>query len=322
MVLFLHGADSYRSKRKLDEIRAKFLRDIDPSGLNLVQIDGTEAGIDAIRAAMSSAPFLAKRRMVVLKDAIVTAGKKDGEALAELLDAVPDDTILVIHERVGAEALADAPAYAKLKAGKFYPEFLPLGPKDLQSWILAEAKLRGVAFSKEALAAYLPLAGTDGWKISGELDAMAATARAVGGDIEVETVRSLAHLHVEQSIFDFLDAIGSRRPEAAVRMFEALLEQGETEVSILSRIQGHIRGLLVAADMAANGQITKDRLARELGVHPYVAAKLVSQSRYYRLEELKRLFVRLVDFDERLKKGGWPQPRMAVDAFVADIVAA
>lgn len=321
MILFLYGEDSYRSKRKLDEIRAKFSRDIDPSGLNLAHLDGSEAEIGAIRAAVSPAPFLAKKRMVVLKDAIAAAGKKDGEALAELLDAVPEDTILVIHERAGAEALADAPAFAKLKGGKFYPEFLPLGPKDLQSWILAEAKARGVAFSKEGLAAYLPVAGTDGWKISGELDAMAASARAAGGNIEAATVRGLAHLQAEQSVFDFLDAVGSRRPETAARLFETLLEQGETEVALLSRVQGHLRGLLVAADMAANGQITKERLARELGVHPYVAVKLVSQSRYYRLEELKRLFVRLVDSDERLKKGGWPKPRMAVDAFLADIAA-
>lgn len=320
MILFLYGEDTYRSKKKLDEIRAKFLRDIDPSGLNLQAIDGAKVELGDIRAAAFATPFLAKRRMVILTDAIGEAGKKEAEPLAEILGSVPEDTILVVRERAGAADLDGSPAFEKLKDGKFYPEFKPLGPKELQAWIAAEAKERGVEFEKDALVAYLPLAGTDAWKISGELDALAATARAAGtGRIAAADVRSLAHLQAEQSVFDFLDAVGTRRADLALRLFEALLEQGETEVALLSRMQSHVRGLLVASDLAASGQATKERLARELGVHPFAAAKLVSQSRYFKTPELERLFVWLIDADERLKKGGWPKPRMAVDLFLAEL---
>jgi DNA polymerase-3 subunit delta len=320
MILFLYGEDTYRSKKKLDEIRAKFLRDIDPSGLNLQQIDGEKAELGEIRAAVSAAPFLAKKRMLVLTDAIANAGKKEAEPLAELLDAVPDDTILVVRERASGADLEDAPAYAKLKGGKFYPEFKPLGPKELQAWILAEAKERGIEFSKDGLAAYAPVAGTDAWKISGELDAMAASVRASGTPVVTATVvQELAHLQAEQSVFDFLDAVGTRRPDLAAKLLERLLEQGETEVALLSRLQSHVRGLLVAADLSVLGQATKERLARELGVHPFAAAKLVSQSRYFKPQELERLYVKLIDADEMLKTGRWPKPRMALDLFIADV---
>src|SRR5436190_16785305 len=100
MILFLYGEDTYRSKKKLDEIRAKFLRDIDPSGLNLHQLDGEKAELDDVRSAVSAAPFLAPKRMVVLQDAIANAGKKEADPLAELMDAVPEETILVVRERV------------------------------------------------------------------------------------------------------------------------------------------------------------------------------------------------------------------------------
>jgi DNA polymerase-3 subunit delta len=320
MILFLYGDDTYRSKKKLDEIRAKFLRDIDPSGLNLLQIDGEKAEVPEIRSAVSASPFLAKKRMVILKDALASAGKKDAEPLAELMDAVPEDTILVVRERVGVEDLDGSPAFDKLKGGKFYPEFKPLGPKELQAWILAEAKERKVEFLKDALAAYLPVAGNDAWKISGELDALAAVARADGtGRITGASVRGLAHLQAEQSVFDFLDAVGARRADLAVRLLDALLEQGETEVALLSRLQAHVRGLLVAADLSVLGQATKERLAREIGVHPFAAAKLVSQCRYFKPQELERLYVKLIDADEQLKKGGWPKARAAIDLFLAEI---
>lgn len=320
MILFLYGEDTYRSKKKLVEIRAKFTRDIDPSNLNLQELDGEKSDLGEIRAAVSAAPFLAKKRMLVLTDAIANASKKEADALAELLDAVPDETILVVRERAGAEDLQDSPAFEKLKGGKFYPEFRPLGPKELQAWILAESEARGVEFFKDALTAYLPMAGTDAWKIAGELDALAATARANGsGQITVESVRSLAHLQTEQSVFDFLDAVGTRRSDLALTLLDALLEQGETEVMLLSRLQAHVRGLLVAADLSMLGQATKERLAREIGVHPFAAAKLVSQSRYFKPQELERLYVKLIDADEKLKRGGWPKTRAALDLFLAEI---
>lgn len=320
MILFLYGADTYRSKKKLDEIRAKFTRDIDPSGLNLQQIDGEKAELGDIRSAISAAPFLAKKRMVVLSDALAAAGKKEADALAGLLEAVPEETILVVRERVAAEELDGSPAYDKLKGGKFYPEFRPLGPKELLAWIQAEAKERGVEFAKDGLAAYVPVAGSDAWKIAGELDAMAAVVRASGGSvISAAVVKELSHLQAEQSVFDFLDAVGTRRTDLALRLLDALLEQGETEVGLLSRLQSHVRGLLVAADLSVLGQATKERLAREIGVHPFAAAKLVSQCRHFKPQELERLYIKLIDADEKLKTGGWPKPRAALDLFLADI---
>ncbi len=319
MILFLYGEDSYRSKRKLDEIRAKFLRDIDPSGLNVTELDGEKAELNDILAAMSSMPFLAKKRLVVVKGAIEACGKKEAQALAEALDRVPEDTILVLSERVGAEALGDSPVFEKLKVGKFYPEFKPLASKELQAWIVAEAKAREAEFTPEGLTAYLPVAGNDAWKISGELDAFSALARPAGGRISLETVRELSHLQTEESVFDFLDAIGTRRTDVAVAKMEALLQQGETEVSLLSRLQAHVRGLLVASDLSMLGEATKDRLARELGVHPFAAAKLLSQCRYFKTAELERLFLWLIDADEKLKRGGWPKPRLALDLFLCEL---
>lgn len=320
MILFLYGADTHRSKKKLDDIRAKFLRDIDPSGLNFQQFDGERADLDEIRACVSAAPFLASKRLIIVKDAIASAKKKAAEAVAEMLEKVPEDTILVIYEHADAEELEDAPAYEKLKGGKFYPEFRPMPPKELQAWIQQEAKSRGVSFSKDGLAVYLPVAGGDTWKISGELDSMSAAALAGGkGLIEPETVRTFSHARVEESVFDFLDAVGTRRADHAAKLLEGLFAQGESEVALLSRLQAHVRGLMIASELSASGQATKDRLARELGVHPFAAAKILSQSRYHRLPDLERQFIWLVDADEKLKKGGWPKPRMALDLFLAQL---
>jgi DNA polymerase-3 subunit delta len=259
--------------------------------------------------------------MLILSDAISSANKKEAEALVELLGKGPEDTILIVRERVGSSELDGTPAFDLLKNGKFYPEFKPLGPKESQGWIVAEAKERGVEFQKDGLTAYLPIAGNDSWKITGELDALAAAARADGSNlISAASVRGLAHLEAEQSVFDLLDAVGTRRADLAERLLDSLLEQGETEVGLLSRLQSHVRGLLIAADLSVLGQATKERVAREVGAHPFAAAKLVSQSRYFKPQELERLYIKLIDADEQLKRGGWPKARAALDLFLAEII--
>ncbi len=317
MILLLYGTDTYRSQKKLEEIRAKFLRDLDPSGLNLQHVDGEKAEAGEIRASVAATPFLSAKRLTIVRDAIASSGKKSAGVLAEICEQVPESTILVLYERVGADDLSGSPVFEKLKGGKFYPEFRPLGPRERHAWILDEMKARGVTFSKDAQAAYAPTAGDDSWKIAGELDAMAAAALAAGtATVDPEIVRNFSHAQVEANAFDFLDAVGTRQAATAARLLETLLAQGENEVSLLGRLQAHVRGLLVAAELASLGQATKERLARELGVHPFVAAKLLSQARHHRFGDLERHFVWLVDAEEKLKTGGWPKPRMALDLFL------
>ena len=322
MILFLHGADTYRSRKKLEEIRAKFLRDLDPTGLNVAVLDGESAEISEMRAAAYAAPFLAKKRLVILKNAIRETKKNDEPTLAEMFGGIPEETILTVFEESGSEDLKASAAYLKIRGGKFYPEFAPLDARGVSAWLLQEAKARGVEFERQALNAYAAMAGSDLWKIASELDQFAANARAAGGPITMETVRSLSHVRTEENIFEFLDAVGLRKIDRAATILEGLLEQGESEAAVLSRLQSHVRSLLICADLGAAGQITKERVVREIGLHPFVAGKILMQARYFSLEELKRLYLWLIDADKRLKTGGWPKPRMAIDLFLLELAKA
>jgi DNA polymerase-3 subunit delta len=316
MILFLYGQDTYRSRKKLDEIKAKFLRDVDPSGLNLTVLDGAKAEISEMRAAASSSPFLAKKRLVILKNAISESKKAEDETLAELLEHVPEETILTIFEEAGADDLDGKISFERLKKEKFYPEFTRMNPTQLASWIAQEAKLRGVDFEKEAHRLYASVCGNDLWKVASELDQLSAFAKSRMTAIDAEGVRSLANVRVEENIFDFLDAIGSRRLDRAAQLLERLLDQGESEVALLSRVQTHVRSLLICADLSERGHVSKEVLARSLGLHPFVAGKVLSQARYHKRDELVQLYDWLIEADRRLKTGGWTKPRMAVDLFL------
>ncbi len=318
MILFLYGEDTYRSRQKLEEIRAKFLRELDPAGLNLTVIDGEKADVDAVRAAVFSVPFLAKKRLVILKKSLSSAKKKEvlKKELEEVFSSVPEDTILVLHEESGADELAKGRLFERFKGHKFYPEFVPLQPKALTSWIQDEAKRRGATFTSGALTLYSAISGNDLWKVSSELDKLASYAVASGRPIDRSMIDAMVDARIEVSLFELMDALGARKADRASAILEELLKQGESEVAVINRLQGHFRTLLMCSDMARQGAVTKERLARELGLHPFVASKAVSQARYFGTDELARMYAWLIDADERLKQGGWCRPRMAIDLFM------
>jgi len=314
MILFLYGQDSYRSRRKLEEIRAKFERDIDPSGLNATVFDGADFR-EARKAAMTP-PFLVKLRLVILKNALKTAKKSELKELADFFTAVPEQTILVIYEISSSDELAGNAAFEKLRGTKHYPEFAPLPARQLMQWIKDEAAARGAAFEQSVLERYSSFAGQDLWKIEAEIDKLCAFSLAAGAPIGDEAVLFLTETKSEADIFAFLDAVGTKRLDRATELLEALLEQGETEIILLNRLQSHFRNLLVASELSASGRASKEALSRELGIHPFAASKALAQARYYRFEELKSHYAWLVDADEKLKTGGWPRSRMALDCFL------
>jgi len=315
MLLFLYGEDTYRSQRQLSEIRAKFLRDIDGSGLNLVELEGEKTDLGQAASALTASAFLASRRLVIMKRFIQTAKRKPAvqKELAALFDRVPSDTIAVIHEQLGGEDMAKSEAFKRLKKERFYPEFAPLSPRQMTGWIKQEAKARSLEFTRDGLQSYTVVSGTDLWKVSAELDKFAAYSRSTKKPVDSNAVRELADHSTEESIFEFLDMIGARKMARAAEILDGLLEQGESEIMLMSRLQSHFRSLLVCADLARTEKVKKDRLVRELGVHPFVATKVISQSRYFERDELVEIYGWLIEADKRLKLGGWPKPRMAID---------
>lgn len=318
MVIFLFGEDAFRSRRKLNELKEKYLREVDSSGLNLNVLEDKTSASD-LRAAVSAAPFLAPKRFVIASGLISAAKKAESEALSEIVDAVPEDTILVLHEPASGEDLDGSPAFEKLKDGKFYPEFKPLKPREVEYWIKEESAARSLAFTPDGLRAFTTDVGNDLWKLSADLDKLASYAKAHGKPVDAEAVMALTERQAEADLFSFLDAIGTRQAARAAELLERLLEQGESEVAVLNRIQSHVRNLLLVREMAAEGPLEKARVAKELGIHPFVATKAIAQADRYSSEELRKLYATLIDADERLKTGGWASPRLAIEVILLEL---
>ena len=155
MILFLYGADSYRSLEQLKKMIAKFQADRDPSRLNVVLPEIGEVSVADVLQELHASPFLAEKRMVVLKGLL---GSKDKALQAALLEkiqtnSIPASTILLLWEE-GSDFKANNTVkelFALLQKEKYAQCFDVLVGMKLQQFIEEQVKEQGGLIDREAV---------------------------------------------------------------------------------------------------------------------------------------------------------------------------
>ena len=167
MILFLHGPDTYRSTQKLKQIKDKFVKEVDPSKMNLTVFDGDKINIDELKKELSAAPFMADKRLIIIKNALQQKNNNLQEFITTLIEGSSDNIIVIIEEKPLDGRKKNV---ALLKKSKFAQEFSLLDVNGITHFILSETKLRGGVIS-QATANYMSsLLDNDLWHVSNEID--------------------------------------------------------------------------------------------------------------------------------------------------------
>ena len=101
MIIFLYGKDTYRSRQQLKKMVDKFKVDRDPQGFNVVELDCDKETGANIMQQLLTAPFLAEKKMIVLKNLLSASEHKD--FLSELMTRIdgkrlPEENIILFWE--------------------------------------------------------------------------------------------------------------------------------------------------------------------------------------------------------------------------------
>ena len=82
MIIFLYGQDNFRSHLKLNELKDRYLREIDKLGSGLKVINGAKASFSEITAAISPSSLLSKKRLIIIEDIFINKEKMIFENLS------------------------------------------------------------------------------------------------------------------------------------------------------------------------------------------------------------------------------------------------
>jgi DNA polymerase-3 subunit delta len=323
MIIFLYGEDTYRSTQKLNEIKAKFQKEVDSTGLNQISLDGAVLKFEEFNQHIKASPFLARKRMIIIKNLISSNKSKEIQKEIvklldnEMIDAKDDNIIVFWEEADHSKSKSKNALWDRLVKEKLAQEFKPLTPTQLNQWLNKEAKTRQLNFEKEALPLLAAKVGNDLWQMVNELDKLANFKK--DQLIRPADIESLVKAKFDDDIFKLIDALGNNNKKQALKLIADQLDSGANEIYLLTMLSRQFRTLLLTKDIqAVNPQISKAQLSQELQIHPFVAQKALWQTKNFTLNQLKIIYQLLLDIDFKIKTSSL-KPKLLFDLFIAQI---
>ncbi len=294
MIYFLHGPDTYRSFKKLQQIKQRYLK---TSGdTDLAMLEGETLTVDEFRRQVQTLPFLAKNRLVIVRD-LLTKGKKEvADGVVTELAGVPSSTVLFFYETGKPDGRSKL--FTALDKPKQAEAFDLLTGPALSTFIKKLAEEKDLALNARQPQLLAERLGSDLWLVDGELEKLAlfASQPTKEGKIEDADIEALTLPKTGlDSVFALTDALGARDSKLASKLL-ALVDPEESGHGLLSLVAGHYRNMILVAD-ALERQVPRHQLAKHLSLHPFVAEKIQGQLRQYSFVELRAIYRFLLDLD-------------------------
>jgi DNA polymerase-3 subunit delta len=313
MIIFLYGADDFRSRKKLFELKEKFRNEVDPGGTSIKHLDGESIDLAGFKSAVASASLFVKRRFIVIENIFLNKQKEQLLEIKNFLDKEAtsqeeknDDNIIVFIDNNEGEKQKKNQLWQFLLKQKYVQHFPILSIAATNQWVAERAKELGATLSLSQANRLTGIYGQDMWMIDSELSKLINYKRGKSQSetpvIEDMDFVIISQGKIEENIFILTDAISNKDKTRALQFLEREMDAGTAETYLLHMILRQIR-ILLEIKQALESGANPGGIAKELKLHPYVVQKSLRQARSFSLEGLTNLFKRLVDLDQEIKTG-------------------
>lgn len=268
---------------------------------------------DPVAAAVDAShtlPFLADRRVVVLRD----VGRFRTDELAALLEYIedPSPTTVLVLVAGGGQTSTKLTAAVR-KVGHVTDVSVPQG-KGRSTWIaeqLGQARMKLDRAAVERLNDHL---GEDVGRLPGLLTMLAA-AYGDNAKVDLDDLEPFLGQAGGVAPWDLTDAIDSGATELAVTQLHRMLEAGERHpLVVMATLHRHYASML---RLDGSGVTNENEAAALLGVKPYPAKKALTQSRRLGHVGLSRAIELLAAADLDLRGAtAWPE-ELVLEVLVA-----
>jgi DNA polymerase-3 subunit delta len=277
--------------------------------LNYSKFDGSKADFEVIIDACETMPFMSDKKVVVVYRASFlddSAGSKNSGDLksknfalmSEYLNNPSPNCILIIYYVFSNDREKPSSKIKKLdkkacviKVDKLRGEFLQKKCRDL-------FEDSGAEIGKTELTLFCSQIDNNIDIIVNEIEKLVSYAQ--GRAITKEDIFAMMPQRSENDIFNLVDYLSQKNINKALDILNELIFKGEKIPLILFMI-GRQFNLLFNIKLGIESGKTKEILANELKLHPYVCEKMISQSMKFTLKGLKRNIELCVDTEKTLK---------------------
>lgn len=287
MIITLTGTNRFALMQALNKLTTDFVAKYGDFAIE--KIDTEESEFEKITEAMLASPFLASKRLVVLR--APSFHKLFVEDFEKLIRRVPDETTLVIYEPKLDKRLA---YYKTLQKKTDFREFNQLAEPELKKWLVNYSKSLGGSISQSDGEYLINRLGPNQQLLASE----AAKLINYQPTITKETIDLLTEPTPQSTVFELLDAALNGQTAQALKIYDEQRQQNVEPLAIMGMLawQLHILALVKSAANRSASQI-----ASEAKLNPFVVRKTMSLAKNLDIKQVKQLVADALKLDIRLK---------------------
>lgn len=307
-VYLLHGDERFLISRFVD--RLKGLVVIGPmADFNYARKKAQETTGAQVVADARSLPMMAKQRLIIIDDADKLKSA-DLEALLGYVENPVPETCLVL---IGKKFDLRRGFFKKANGRKMVHKAESLKENQVPAFISQRARNKKMKIDEQAVMAIAQAVGPDCAALD---DAVERVGLYAGGEeIHAEDVATVVSSVRTHSVFELVDALGTRKSAQVLRLLSQLLSNREEPIRINAMLARHMRQLLSVRIYRHQG-MDQQGMMSALGVPPFVVKKLMAQSNGFRGPQLEAALRRLADVDLELKSSRRPGERILENALM------
>ena len=206
--------------------------------MNLNIYDGQNIAVEDIIAQANTSPFFSDHRLIVISDSgLFKEGRKeDTSAMARAVENCSEECVFLFYNEKVDKRNA---LYKAVKKFGYCCEINELREKELSQWITDYSKGR----LKGADASYFVRnVGTSLERLTKEYDKLEAYVG--NGAIKREYIDIACSKSDEMNVFEMVDAIGNKKPEKALNIYNNMLFAKNEPIAIMGMIARQFRLIL------------------------------------------------------------------------------
>lgn len=263
--------------------------------MNSALFDGVN-DTEAIAAAVETLPFFSDFRLVLIKGSgLFKTGKKNmTDKVVEIVKNIPQTTVVIFS---GEEVDKRNSLYKAVKKYGYVCEINHLKDRELVSWVEKRSKGR---VKGSAASYFVECVGNSMEALNAELDKLLAYSGSE--NITSKTVDDICTKSPEANMFEMMDAIGNKRSDRALDIYNNMLVMKQSPVAVLTMIARQFK-LILECKYLMKKNYTKSQIAFELSLRDFMVDKYMKQSKNFSIARLMEAIKDCAELDVRFKQG-------------------
>lgn len=287
------GDDDYLRQAETAKIKDRFLT---PSQIELNYSVHEYDDINGILNSVSTMPFLADKRVVVVKEAHRFTGESIEAVLSYLAKPMAQSVLVLSSEA----SFRDRKEYAKLSKLADVIDASTPDPLTIKRWVCDFFKKEKIEIDPDAIELLMELKGSDTSGIKAELEKIISFS--CGDRITSKHIESLVGRSVRENIFKLVDAINQNSPGRVFRIISDLYEEKKEPPEIIGYLAWHIRQMQKIV-FASDKKMNLEAISGKIGYSPKYTKVLLDQSKRYPVTRINKWLSSLFEADKDLKTG-------------------